>query len=342
MNRPILVTGSGALNLDIIYQVPSLKGIGVGGRPLLPGREFWGDRRDAGLILEQLHERGRLVAREGGGSSANTITVLARLGARFGIETAFIGSVGDDPEGDYLLDSMQGVDLSGVVRRGNTSICIVVLDDETMDRAMFVAPGEISIDFDSKSLQGIVEETGLLHFSSLARADGPAMQKALLDMTNPAAIISSDPGEVYTSRGLGAIRPLLEMSHLLFSTDEEERMLFEQAPDPASPLDILRSPHGHIDLMDRLAIELPVYVRKQGRLGAGLQTPGEELFLPALKVPEIVDNTGAGDAFDAGFLLGLMIGRNGKAALELGHRVAALSLSGYGRQWMESLEDFDV
>ena len=81
------VVGVGALNLDKIYRVP---------RIAKPGEEVF--------VIEAMQSAG--------GSAANTIVGLARLG----VSTGFIGAVGKDSDGDFLVAELQreGVDTSAI------------------------------------------------------------------------------------------------------------------------------------------------------------------------------------------------------------------------------------
>lgn len=338
MKDQLLVAGSGALNLDLIYEVDSLHGLSAGGRSLEPGRELKGSRAEALDLMEQLERQGRLVAREGGGSCANTLTILARLGRRAGIRCAFIGSAGSDEEGDMILGSMEGVDTSGVVRRGRSSICIVVLDRKTRDRAMFVSPGDTVLDVDSPKVRGIMEDASLFHFSSLAVDQGVQLQLGLLDLAGPETMISSDPGEIYAGQGLASVGSLLARCHLLFVTDFEADMLFGKGAKMSRILGLLNACSGSGPLWKRISLAPPVLVKKSGSRGAGLASRSQELFMPAGRVEHVVDNTGAGDAFDAGFLMGFILGCSAGQCLEMGHMVAAESLTGYGRQWFSRLD----
>ncbi len=331
----ILIAGSGALNLDLIYEVDSIAGLKVNGRPLEPGRELWGGRRQAQELLEQLEARGRLVAKVGGGSCANTLSILAYLG----VNCAFIGAAGDDPEGEFILNSMVGVDVSGVVRKGSSSICLVILDAGTRDRAMFVAAGQGRMDSPTDRMEQVLREAGLFHFSSLAMDEGPRLQLELLDLLAHDALASFDPGEVYARRGLSDMEMLIERSRLVFMTDFELELLFGASSGRVRECLGIMERARPSALEKEMALCLPLLVEKAGSKGAWLHGKGQELFSPAVQVDRIVDNTGAGDAFDAGFILGMLLGLGPSSCLGLGHMVASRSLSGYGRQWFHRLDD---
>jgi ribokinase len=96
------VIGFGALNCDTIYRVDDLAP---------PGKE-------TGVIS---------ATRQPGGSAANTIVGLTRLG----VKTGFIGTVGNDRAGSLLLDDLkrEGVDLQGIIKAdGDTGAALIFID----------------------------------------------------------------------------------------------------------------------------------------------------------------------------------------------------------------------
>ncbi len=321
------IAGSGALNLDHVYELSDLSAVRQAGFRLRPGMEISGTADEALRLHAVLGAEGRLLARSGGGSAANTICILAALGH----DTAFIGTAGDDEAGEFILTSMQGVDCSMVRRAGRSGECIVIIEEHTRDRAMFVVPGsappELPVDPDISSAR-------MLHMSSLAVEEGPAMQEQLVSLLKPDQILSFDPGELYARRGMQEILPLFSRTDLLFITSEELKML-----DRASEGYAVYQKLNH-----RRAA--PVMVVKQGSHGAAAFIRGQDWFQPAAPVKEVVDNTGAGDAFAAGFIHGILAGRPVTECLSYGARIAAVSLSAYGRNWLSSLESlkerFDV
>ena len=108
------VIGFGALNVDKIYQV---------GRIAREGEESF--------ILS--------TSESPGGSAANTIVGLARLGAK----TGFIGKVADDQEGNLLLSDFrtEGVNIDGIViaKHGHSGAVFAFIDMKG-ERALYVHP----------------------------------------------------------------------------------------------------------------------------------------------------------------------------------------------------------
>jgi sugar/nucleoside kinase (ribokinase family) len=68
---------------------------------------------------------------------------------------------------------------------------------------------------------------------------------------------------------------------------------------------------------------------KNGAAGSLIYTPQTSVHLPAIDAP-VVDSTGCGDAYCAGFIIGLSLGWDVVHAAQLGNAAAALVLTGLG------------
>jgi len=238
--------------------------------------------------------------------------------ARMGLKTGFVGRVGADDEGTFILGEMKGVDLVQVKTGGASGICLVVLDSRR-DRALVIQPNaNDDLAFEDLNIPYLAK-TRYLHLSAFV-GDGPfAAQRRLMGVLPAAVKVSLDPGELYAKRGKEAILPLIERSSIIFATEHEICTLMGTGDYKAGCKEI--ASHGP-----------EMVVCKRGEQGTYLfSREGEAEFRPQEAV-EVVDNTGAGDVYDAGFLAGLLLKRPLTDCLALAHAVAAKSLGGYGRQ----------
>jgi sugar/nucleoside kinase (ribokinase family) len=331
--------GSGALNLDLLYEVADLAAVRAAGFALSPGREISGDHQTAVGLIRFLDENGRFMARSGGGSSANTICALARLGW----ETGFWGVIGDDRAGDYILASMEGVDCSLVRRGGRSAVCVVVTERGNPDRAMLVAPQEGGPRPYDLERGGDVSKAKALHLSSLVHDEGLVAQLRLCVSLGSGQILSFDPGEIYASKGIGALSGILARTDILFVTEEEARMLTGRPGERGlealyASLNTSRREKQAVR-GDRLFGEAggPVVFCKQGARGAAMYSSRVRCHAPAEEVSRVVDNTGAGDAFNAGCLNAVFEGGSAIDCLRAGASLAARSLSAFGRGWMDAM-----
>jgi ribokinase len=316
------IVGFGAINLDLIFEVDDLQAISSEKVRLEPGKEFSGSDQEFQSVLEQVNRLGTLKSKSGGGSAANTIVALARMG----FPAKFIGKVGEDEEGDFLLENLRPVH-TGLIRRGQRSgICLVVLDRH-QDRFLFVsgnanstlAIGEIDAD--------AVRDISWIHLTSFIGEPPFEAQKALLNRIDSSVKVSMDPGEIYAKKGLDKIRPLVERCHILFLTEREIRML------------------THLDLSAgvRTLMEIgPSFlVCKKGDRGSHVFTKEGDFAVPAVRV-EVVDNTGAGDVYNAGFLAGLILGKSSEESALFATKAASKSVTGYGRDQYPTKEDLEA
>jgi sugar/nucleoside kinase (ribokinase family) len=315
------VIGIGALNLDLLYEVVDLAALRKQGWPLHAGREQSLAPKEFRRLLKGLERQGTLRFRSGGGSTANTIVALARMG----FQTGFAGRVGDDEEGAFILSEMKGVDLAQVKAGGASGICLVVLDSRR-DRALVVQPNaNDDLSFEDLNIP-YLSDARYLHLSAFV-GDAPFdAQRRLMEVLPAGVKVSLDPGELYAQRGMEAILPLIKRSSIIFATDQEICTLMGTDDYKAGCKEIASL--GPDDV-----------VCKKGEQGAYLfSREGEAEFRPQEAV-EVVDNTGAGDVYDAGFLAGLLLGRPLQNCLVFAHLVAVTSLGGYGRQRYPDAED---
>ena len=305
------VIGFGAINLDFIYEIDSLDHVSDGGASLRPGQEIFTERESFARIRGKVEKAGQLKATAPGGSAANTVFALARMG----FKTGLIGKVGSDSDGKILLEAMNGVDLRGVTRGGTSGRCLCILDARR-DRFLVLEPNANDTLTAQEVSQRHAINTHYIHLTSFVGKEPFTAQKSLIDRLGPATRISFDPGEVYARRGLGALRPLIERSFVVFVTEDEVKRLTDL--DFTSGSDLL------------LGMGPSIVACKRGKKGAYVVSHSDRVMLPAEPV-EVVDNTGAGDVFNAGFLAGLLLNRPVAECARFGIALATRSLSGFGR-----------
>jgi len=316
------IVGFGALNLDLIFEVENLKSISSNGFRLDPGEEGFGSDEEFESLLEQLNRFGTLKSKSGGGSAANTMVALARMG----FPTKFIGKVGEDREGDFLLENLRPVQID-MIRRGQRSgVCLVVLD-RRQDRFLFVRGNANNtlaveeINFDA------LKNISWMHLTSFIEESPFEAQQVLLNRLASSVKISLDPGEIYAKKGLNEIRPLIKRCHILFLTEREIGLLTHQ--------DLLT---GVKSLME---IGPSVLVCKRGSQGSHVFTEDGNFKVPPVQV-EVVDNTGAGDVYNAGFLAGVFLGKSMEESALFATKISAKSVTGYGRDQYPTKEDLEI
>jgi ribokinase len=260
-----------------------------------------------------------------GGSAANTIVGLARLELR----TGFIGKVASDNEGKFLLKDFrrEKVDTSGVAvaDEGRSGVVMGYINKKG-SRALYVDPGvNDMIEFQDINLE-YAAKTDFLHLSSFVGEQSFQAQKELLTKL-PNVKVSLDPGALYARRGLRSLRPIVRRCNVMFPNAIETKVLTRKDYKEGAKAFIKEG-------ADIVAVKLG---------GSGCYvTDGKESLLVEPYNVDVVDTTGAGDAFCAGFLYGLIKGKDLYECGKLGNFVASRCILEMGaRTGLPRLEDLE-
>jgi ribokinase len=240
-----------------------------------------------------------------------------------GFQTKFIGKVGEDEEGDFLLGNLRPVQTDWIGRGQRSGICLVILDCH-QDRFLFVrGNANNSLGIDEIDLNALID-ISWVHLTSFTGEPPFEAQKFLLSNLGKSVKVSLDPGEIYAKKGLEKILPLIKRSHILFVTEEEVRLLTGRDLSAGA----------------RQLIEIgpSVLVCKKGKQGSHVFTQQGDFEVPAPQV-EVLDNTGAGDVYNAGFLAGVFLGKSLEESALFATKIAAKSVTGYGRDRYPRKED---
>jgi ribokinase len=235
-----------------------------------------------------------------GGSAANTTVALARLTCKVG----FVGKVGCDREGDLLLKDFrkEGVDTSGVIRakRGKSGSVMGFVNKDGA-RALCIDSGVNDTIKLSEVNTSYVSQARFLHLTSFVGGTSFQTQKKLLNALPETVKVSFDPGVLYARRGLAQVEPIIKKSYVLMPNVVE--------------LELLTGKKDYCKGADALIGKgVKIVAVKLGGDGCYVTDGRERHLIEAFKV-KVVDTTGAGDAFCAGFLYGLL---NGKSLYECG------------------------
>ncbi len=248
--------------------------------------------------------------RSGGGQAANTAYAIAR----FGYHAAMVGRVGTDDDGDYLLRELAPADGHLIRRDGETGRVYVLLDEDG-ERRNLVWPAANDA-FVPGDLPRRTPRTRFAYFSSFVSDDPLQTQLALLQRLPADVEVAFDPGEIYARKGIKRFLPLLNRCSYLFATEKELQMLCGLALPEA------------LDFVQRAGVGLVVC--KMGGRGARLVGRRVDLYVPPIPT-EVVDVTGAGDLFAAGFLAAMLEHVGLESAGRLAAWAASRGIGGIGR-----------
>jgi sugar/nucleoside kinase (ribokinase family) len=261
-----------------------------------------------GALVEQI----RVTA---AGTAGGTALVLARLGAR--VRSA--GAVGSDAAGDMLLALLEreGVDTSLLVRRDEvqTSASVLPIRPDGSRPAFHVVGANAVYGADDAPWDAIAAASHL-HLGGPEFLGGEAAAPILAFARERGVVTSADllaPGDPGLLEWIAPVLP-----HLDYLLPNEEQLLG------------LTGAQDLIDGAQQLVVAgVGCVAANRGAAGAVVVDGAEAVPVPALRV-DAVDTTGCGDAFSAGFLRGLSLGRPPPDAARLGCAVAGLVAQGLG------------
>jgi sugar/nucleoside kinase (ribokinase family) len=249
------------------------------------------------------------------GAAGGTALVLAKLGAQ--VRTA--GAIGTDAAGDMLVMLLDraGVDTSLLLRIDEiqTSASVLPIRPDGARPAFHVIGTNALYGPDAAPWDALAEASHV-HLGGPEFMGGEAAGRILSFAREHGAVTSVDilaPGDPGLFEWIGPALPYVD--YLL--PNDEQVLGFTGAADLAA---------GCQALLDRGA---GCVAATAGADGALVVDAKGVTAVPAYPV-EVVDTTGCGDAFSAGFLRGIALGRDPRAAAALGCAVAALVAQGLG------------
>ena len=269
-----------------------------------------------------------------GGAESNVAGTLAALG----VPTAWISRVGDDGFGRRLLAevSARGVDVTVDPHRP-TGLYLKEVGGATGHRHD-LGPGHSRLHYHRRgsaaaalspalladpAAAALLAGARLLHLSGITAAlsdDCLALLRALLADRRPHRLVSFDLNwrpALWRDRDPAVLPQLLDAADLLLLGADEAQDAFG-TDEPAA-------------LRRRFPSPATVVVKDAARVVTALERDGTAVAEPALAV-EVVEATGAGDAFAAGYLAGILRGLDQRGRLRLGHLGAACALTAHGDQ----------
>jgi sugar/nucleoside kinase (ribokinase family) len=242
---------------------------------------------DVIVRLEQPLEPGTDAAAQtrtgAGGQAANVAAWAAALGA----EARFVGKRGDDPAASLAAGELArlGVTVFGPVALGRNGVVVSIVGKEG-ERAMAsdrgVAPTLSADELEPAWFEGATH----LHLSGYSLMSSPIDAAA----TRAAGLVRAGGGTV--SVDLASRRVIVD-----FGPERLRRVLGELGPEL-----VFANEEERAELGPGAAVDA-TWVLKRGAAGAAVERDGQKSEFPAVPA-EVIDTTGAGDAFAAGYLVG--------------------------------------
>lgn len=271
----------------------------------------------------------------GGGTSANTAVALSKLG----VPTAFMGAIGEDYGGRFLLKEFaeQGIDTSFTLVDNSNTIFVFAFIDPTGERTLWAFPREDCsyadldlnrIDLDRVRQAAWVHASGMTYMAEgSTRENLPKVFKAAYEAGVPTSFDLNT--RVATPEELEpgirrAVEETLPYVTYLLGSGKDEMYSFRPCPDWHDSVRAFAAPGRTV-------------IARMGGEGAFCVDGGRELLLKPYDV-KVRNTTGAGDAFNAGFIAGRMRGLPVEEAIAWGNAVAGYKVTGNSARYTPDVE----
>lgn len=250
-----------------------------------------------------------------GSSSA----IFACGAARLGLRVAFIGKVGHDEFGQFVLTALaeRGIDTRGVVVDPTIKTGLSLILSRGNDRAILTHPGSIAALHYEEINLSLLPQARHLHLGSYFLLDAlrPDIPR-LFNAAHAAGLtVSLDTNYDPTEKWNDGLADTLAHTDVFLPNETEL-----QAITRLTEVDLA---------LAKLAGQVPLAAVKLGPAGAIARRGVETVTAQPLPVT-VADTTGAGDSFDAGFIYGYLSGWDLPQSLRLGCVCGALSTRAAG------------
>lgn len=250
-----------------------------------------------------------------GSSSA----IFACAAARLGLRVAFVGIVGDDLFGRFMLDALseRGVDVSFVHSDPGLRTGVSIILSRTTDRAILTFAGTIGALTADRIPLTLLENCRAIHISSyfLQKALQPGLPDFFRRAKQLNRLISLDTNwdpEERWNANLKRVYPYVD----ILMPNEREAAHLGRAQNWYQGARALAAQHMQV-------------VVKRGAQGAALVSENTSIEVKAFPTT-VIDTTGAGDNFNAGYLYGYLQNWSAESCLKMGLACGAISVQAVG------------
>ncbi len=257
-----------------------------------------------------------------GGSAANTIRAMARLGAKVG----FIGKVGEDNTGEFYEQALRNIGIEPFMlrseQRSGKCVALVSKDGERT----FVTHLGAASDLQAKEIDGaIFDSYDCLYIEGYLVQDHELIRSAIEKAKAHGLKVAIDLASFnVVDENRDFLHDIVEKHVDILFANEDEARAFTGESDPHKALD-------HIAAMCELAIV------KIGMRGALIKHGEEVVHVGIMAAAKRVDTTGAGDFYAAGFMYGLTQGLSLRACGTIGAIAAGKVIEVVGTTFAEEV-----
>ena len=234
-----------------------------------------------------------------GGSASNFAVGLSRLNVNSGI----LARIGNDYFGEIAIKEFkkEGVNTDRLIKTNLKTGKVFIAIEPHGERSMYTFIGaNKKFKLEKEDIE-YIKSSKILHITQMYK---DVVEKA----SKKANTLSFNPGPILSSFGINKLEKIIEKTDILFLNKKEMEILTGADIDKGSSI-----------LLDIGAEMVIVTCREQG---ASLYTKKEIIYSPSKNV-EVVDTTGAGDSFAAGFISAFLKNKNLKESLDYANLVAS-------------------
>ncbi len=262
-------------------------------------------------LIDRYPERGghtivKSTSRSPGGAGANVAHHLGTLG----VESILYTTLGEDEDSDYFRKNTNAKIIAEITDRKTGKVHVFVDDDG--ERTFFVEPNAAGKPFVS------VKNDEYLYIDPFPCDASFKIQKRVVE--NFGGFVILNPGFPYVSLGFEKLKEMLRSVDMLIMSSEEFRSLGVDVADVLNFVEFL--------------------IVTQGKLGSVCYTKDSSYQAKAFTA-RVVDTTGAGDAFAAGFIYGFMKGYSIDLCLKIGTFCGAYNVERVGARNFPKLRDIE-
>lgn len=254
--------------------------------------------------------------KQAGGVTANFCIGVSRQG----LSVAFIGAVGEDAEGNFLRSKLlqEGVDDRFLFTKedSKTPVNIVIITDEGEKAILQSEFMRVTLPPKEVIRPNLIRTARHLHLTAINFET--ALKAVKLAKQYNLGVSLDLESQVVQDYSEDLPELLKHVDYLLPNKQGASEFTQIQDPNQAS--------------LKLLEYGPEVIIITLGKDGVLLTTHEKQEIFPAFKVTNVVDTTGAGDAFNAGFIVGLLTGSSLEKSIRRGQATASLKIQGLGAQ----------
>ena len=228
-----------------------------------------------------------------GGSAANTIRAMARLGTK----TAFIGKVGEDTTGDFYEQALRNLGITPYILRSEhkSGKCVALVSSD--GERTFVTHLGAALDLTAEEIDGtILDSYDYLYIEGYLVQDHDLIRKTIEQAKEHGLKVAIDLASFnVVEENRDFLHDIVERYVDILFANEDEARAFSGESEPINSLQ-------YISKMCELAVV------KIGTRGALIKRGEELVHVGIMAAAKRVDTTGAGDFYAAGFMAGLCEG----------------------------------